>query len=309
MSQSNSQSIYQLYDKIFKKILTLSSTAVINLINGLFETDYPADATITYNWTEHVDDEMRTCLADTIITISHPGQSRSYHIEAQMSLDENIVLRVFDYGFGHARKQSINQRPSDVTSQTLYFPEPKVILLYSGVNAPDEYILNLDFGSQGIFPYKVTTFKYLDTTPEELTKKKMIILIPFELLRLRKTIEKSRTPENLSALQHLINHDILEAIQLNLDAGNINVDDAIKLRRLAHKLYRHIYSHYEEMKEMNEMTDESLLLDVEIMQKEHDKAMAECEKKIAALTDENAVQADEIAALKAEIEKLKNKQS
>lgn len=99
-------------------------------------------------------------------------------------------------------------------------------------------------------------------------------------------------------MQHLINHDILEAIQLNLDAGNITVDDAIKLRRLAHKLYKHIYSHYEEMKELNEMTDESLLLDVEIMQKEHDKAMAACEEKIAA-------QADEIAALKAEIERLK----
>lgn len=297
MSHSNSQEIYQLYDKIFKKILTLSSTAVINLINGLFETNHPTDATITYNWTEHVNDDMRTCLADTIITI---GQSHSYHIEAQMSTDENIVLRVFDYGFGHARKQSVNQHPEDLTHQTLYFPEPKVILLYSKSNAPDEYILNLDFGSQGNFLYKITTFKYLDSSSEQLTQKKMIILIPFELLKLRKAIEKTRTPENLCALQHLINHDILEAIQLNLDAGNITVDDAIKLRRLTHKLYKHIYSHYEEMKELNEMTDESLLLDVEIMQKEHDKAMAQKDKQIATLVDENA-------ALKAEIEKLKQK--
>ncbi len=47
MSHSNSQEVYQLYDKIFKKILTLSSTAVINLINGLFETDHPTDSVIT----------------------------------------------------------------------------------------------------------------------------------------------------------------------------------------------------------------------------------------------------------------------
>ena len=33
--------IYQLYDKAFKRILTLSDKAVINLINGLFGTDYP----------------------------------------------------------------------------------------------------------------------------------------------------------------------------------------------------------------------------------------------------------------------------
>lgn len=298
MSNSNTDTVYQLYDKVFKKILTLSSTAVINLINGLFETDHPTDAVITYNWTEHVGDDMRTCLADTIVTISHDNKSRSYHIEAQMSLDENIVLRVFDYGFGHARKQSINQHPGDLASQTLFFPEPKVILLYSKSPAPDEYILNLDFGSQGVFPYKVTTFKYLDISSEELTKKKMIILIPFELLKLRKTIEKSRTPEKLCALQHLIEHDILEAIQINLEVGNITIDDAIKLRRLTHKLYVHIYSHYEEMKEINEMTDESLLLDVEIMQKEHEKAMAE---KDAEIADKD----NQIAALKAELEKLK----
>lgn len=47
------------------------------------------------------------------------------------------------------------------------------------------------------------------------------------------------------------------------------------------------------MEEMNEMTDESLLLDVEILQKEHEKAMAEKDA--------------EIAALKAELEKLKAK--
>lgn len=32
--------IYQIYDKIFKKILTLSPTAVVNLINGLFDSVY-----------------------------------------------------------------------------------------------------------------------------------------------------------------------------------------------------------------------------------------------------------------------------
>ncbi len=167
----------------------------------------------------------------------------------------------------------------------------------------------------------LTTFKYLDSTSEELTKKKMIILIPFELLKLRKAIEKKRTPENLCALQHLITHDILEAIKINLDAGNITIDDAIKLHRLTHKLYKHIYSHYEEMEELNEMTDESLLLDVEIMQKEHEKAMAEkdnviaekdnviAEKDnvIAEKDNEIAEKDNEIAKLKEELKKIKSK--
>ena len=44
--------IYQIYDKIFKKILTLSATAVVNLINGLFGTNYLPGSTVDYNWTE-----------------------------------------------------------------------------------------------------------------------------------------------------------------------------------------------------------------------------------------------------------------
>ena len=90
------EQIYQIFDKTFKKILTLSATAVINLINGLFGTDYPKDSTISYHWTEFEDDQLRRILADTILTIN---ELDSYHIEAQMEKDGDIVFRVFAYGF------------------------------------------------------------------------------------------------------------------------------------------------------------------------------------------------------------------
>lgn len=127
----------------------------------------------------------------------------------------------------------------------------------------------------------------------------MIILIPFELLKLRRIIEKKRTPETLDALKHLIFHDIIGAIQKNEEAGNITVDDARKLRGLTHRLYRHIYSHYEELEEINEMTDESLLLDIEIVEKKR-------EQELSAKDEIIATKDSEIAALKAEIERLKN---
>ena len=65
-----STAMHNIYDKIFKKILTLSSGSVIRLINGLFETDYPTDSTVTYNWTEFHDDRLRRTLADTILTMA-----------------------------------------------------------------------------------------------------------------------------------------------------------------------------------------------------------------------------------------------
>ncbi|MDD6571601.1 MAG: hypothetical protein PUF12_04330 [Thermoflexaceae bacterium] len=322
---------YQIYDIIFKKILTLSSTAVINLINGLFETAYDADSQIEYNWTEFTDDRLRKVLADTIITIN--GR-HSYHMEAQMTEDDDIIFRVFDYGYGHARQNASHSQ----NTYTLKFPEPKIIYLYCNHTVPDEYILTLDFGTQGTFDYHVSTFNFLEISPEELNHKKMIILIPFALLKLRKTLEKERTPQTLNALKKLIQNDILTNIDVNETMGNITPADAAKLRSLTHRLYEHIYSHYEEMKELNDMTDETILLDIDIMEDKIDKLnetisqkeleieqkntqiaqkdteiiqknteIAQKDTKIAQKDTEIAQKDTEIALLKEQLEKLQSK--
>lgn len=173
---------------------------------------------------------------------------------------------------------------------------------------------------------------FLQNTTEELNRKKLIILIPFALLRLRKAIEEKRTPENLAALQKLIQNDIIGSINENLRVGNISVDDARQLRRLTHKLYAHIYSHYEEMEELNDMTDESLILDIDIINKEREKELAEqaefyqekltekdnvlMEKDNALVEKDNALvqkdnmiaeQQEEIIRLKQQLEELTNK--
>lgn len=268
-----SQTIYHIYDKIFKKVLTLSSKSVINLINGLFETDYPEDSTIRYNWTEFVDGELKKTLADTILTIN---EKQSYHLEAQMTTDETIVLRVFKYGFSHANRNLV----SNETCSELCFPEPKIIYFAPEKSIPEEYTLRLNFGSQGYFDYKVSAFLFNQISAQELNQKKMIILIPFMLLKLRDAMSKSRSKDNLEALKNLIQHDILESIEENLRLNNITQMDARKLRRYTHKLYEHIYSHYEELEELNEMTDESLMLDIDIIEKEHEQRLEEMERAI-----------------------------
>ena len=262
--------IQHIYDKIFKKILTLSSVAVTNLINGLFGTDYPPQtSTITYNWTEFHDDRLRKMLADTIVTINGTD---SYHMEAQMTADKNIVFRVFSYSYGHADRTRICEEEN----WTLRFPEPVVIYLYSASPIPDFHELTLDFGSQGIFTYRVPTVKFTDVSTEEINSRKMIILIPFALLRVRDLMEKERSPENLEKLSNIINNDIIKSIETNYELGNITLDDARRLKRYTKLLYEHLYAHYEEMEAMNDMTDESLIIDLDI----RDEALKDKDKKI-----------------------------
>ncbi len=75
----------------------------------------------------------------------------------------------------------------------------------------------------------------------------MILLIPFQLLKLRKIIEKSPTEKHFKMLQELIQNDILASIKANLQVGNITEDDARQLYELTGILYEHIYKHYDEL--------------------------------------------------------------
>lgn len=251
---------HDIYDRIAKRCLTLSNRAIIRFINGVYGTDHSLDSTVTYNWTEHTDKELKRTLADTIITIN--GKF-GYHTEFQMEVGGSISFRILEYGFHHAMKQRGE-------GNVLEFPEPVLIYLYEGQDQPDIQNVIIRFGSQGEFPYRIPVIKYLNLSQRELEEKKLIILIPFQLLKLRKEMEKKRTPENLEALKKLVNHDIIEAINRNLKAENISSVDAQKLIRLTQQLFHHIYDRYPEIAEegVGEEVDEALILDVDIIELE-----------------------------------------
>lgn len=175
--------ITHIYDKIMKRILTLSGTAVINLINGLFNTSHPTNAPVFYHWTEHTDDDLNRTIADTILTIDH---IYIYHLEAQMYQDDEIEFRVFDYGYKYALD---NRRDPD----HLIFPSPRILQLYAHKGLPDSKSITLDFGNQGTFLYTVPVFKLLEHDLAYLNDNKMIVLAPFMMLSLRDSIREKHT--------------------------------------------------------------------------------------------------------------------
>lgn len=257
--------IHDIFDRASKRCLSLSKRGTIMLINGLYNKDYPLDSQVDYNWTEHEDGDLRKTLADTIITIN---RADAYHMEVQMYTDREIVLRVFEYGYRHA---IINRNGHEM----LVFPNPKILYLYEDGNAPEYQELLIDFGSQGIFRYRVSTCRYLAMSMEELQSRKLIVLLPFQLLRLRKAIEKERTPENLELLKRLIRHDIIEVIQNNVAAGNLTLSEGRKLKQITLQLYRHIYKKYAEMEKegVNTMVEEALILDIDVIEMEHKREL------------------------------------
>ena len=171
---------HNIYDRIAKRCLSLSARCTVNLINGLFGTDYQPGSDVQYNWTENVDDGLKQTLSDTIITING---SRSYHCEFQMTADGEMILRMLEYGFHHAVK-------SRTGLDVLEFPEPLVVYLNEGEKVPETYKICIRFGTQGEFEYEAPVCQYLEETREDAKKRdQLIVLVPFQLLRLKRVVE------------------------------------------------------------------------------------------------------------------------
>ena len=163
-----------------------------------------------------------------------------------MTEDEEIVFRVFEYGFGHAYKN----RTFEDGCETMIFPRPCIIYLDEGKKdkIPDEYTLVLKFENQGEFSYKVPVFKL----------------------------------QSISMLK-LVVDDIMSAIHKNEELGNLSRSDALDLIDLTTRLYMKIYSKYKEMEDFTmRMVDQSL----ELASDKYEKTVEELEDENTQLKRE-----------------------
>ena len=207
------------------------------------------------------------------------------------------AYHLFEYGFGHAYKN----RTYEDGSETMIFPRPCIIYLDEGKKdkIPDEYTLVLKFENQGEFSYKIPVFKLQNISLQELNDKKLIALLPFLLLKLRKKMEKIRSKENMEELQNLVMNDIIYTIRRNEEVGNLSSIDAINLIDLTSKLYMQIYSKYKEMGEFTmRLFDQSMEL-----------AGDKYEKTVEELQEENAELRNLIHDLQQQIETLQKNKS
>ena len=326
---------YDIFDRIFKRIITLSSSTVISFINGIFEEDYPLDSELTYNWTESVDDKLRKTIADTIITIN---KSDSFHIEAQMYKDDNsIMLRMFDYGYNHSKK-----RPEDIYDDDgvrcgvrLKFPKQVVIYLDSSKHIPDSYIITLVVEGGKEFSYSVPTIKFQDAEMSEVIRKHMIILLPFKLLKIRERFKKEyesytengdneRLKNIVQELRDIYERDIIKTIEASFKNEEISRHDMEVLIKLTIRLFDHLYSKYSSLEEVDNMLyDQSLDLDIdrymdrieeleeEMSKKDEaiakkDKTIAKKDKTIAEKDNMLAENAELISKLQEELKKYKS---
>ena len=185
MSNNKQKQQWQIFDKLFKRSMHLSNNAVLNFINGLYDQEYNIEHDkLMYVSTEYVTSNYKKEFSDIVIMVNN---KEKYHMECQIQDDKTMSIRVFEYGYLNAKDDMI----SNDETITLEFASPKVIYLEHTAKTPDQLQLILNFQGQGTFTYEIGTLKLTQKTIEEIFQERLIILIPFTLLKMRKTLSKS----------------------------------------------------------------------------------------------------------------------
>lgn len=220
------QEDFQKFDRLMKRALRLSKGTVIEFINSLYGKKYnPEESTITYLNPEYPTDRNKE-YADSMIEINGTDK---YHIEIQMENDDTMVFRMFEYEYRQARESA----EGSGKIYEMRFAEPKVIYLQHTGTTPDELKMRITFDGQGVFDYKVKTFKALSYTPEQLASQKLYLLVPFQLLATRAIGDKNLSPKR--------EQQLLEEYDKRLESMVEVLDNAYKKGFIQARDYQELY--------------------------------------------------------------------
>jgi hypothetical protein len=257
-----------IFDRAFKRLMHLSNSAVINFINGSFDTNYPLDSTVEHPSTESVTDELKRRICDIIIVI----QNDAYLIEAQIDDDGNMALRIFNYGYQYALMTKTIDNDGAIV---LELPRPQVMYWEATKKTPDSETVRIKLPDGAHLDYNVTSFKPLEHSIAEIGARKMSILLPFFMIKPRKQVltaksskERKQIAEDLKSLVRDLEY-MTEQSVLN---GNMTKADKSIVINIMKRLYDHLYKKYDDFTEVQIMVDDIYWTDADKMMREAEEA-------------------------------------
>jgi hypothetical protein len=245
------------FDLLFKQLLHLSTRAIVSFINGLFGTKHPPDSTVEYLSTETVSKKLRPLMSDTRLRINND----TYIIEAQISFDGDMMIRVFEYGYYSGLSEKTFEDTIGGTIRTIKIPPARIIYWEGTGQTPSTQTLRLRFSDGSYYDYGVETFEPLKHSVKELGKKGLAILLPFYVLKLRKQVEKAAPGAERKRLTGGM-RELFEELEQTAAScekkGVIEGTDAIEIMTGLERLFRELYGQYDEFVEEDSMLQEKL---------------------------------------------------
>jgi len=245
-------------DQIMKVLFRMSKKVMIDMINGLFDENFIADnVNIEYGNSEFIKDDFDRIIGDVFINIYKDTHLYHYHIEFQTTNDNSMVIRMFFYGFEKARELNLNNTDDGDKEIRLDFPKQLVIFIEENENIKDElsFLMVLPDGKE--VRYKVPTMKYWQYSAEKLKDKKLYALLPLQVFKSRKRMEKIyNSKKEYTEKAHLINEEfkiLLDTIRNTIDtlreineSNEILISDLEKILRVIMNITEYLYNKYGE---------------------------------------------------------------
>ncbi len=230
-------------DELIKRLFHLSKKPLLNVLNALYDDNLPETAKVSYGSTEFIRDDLVKSTADMFIEVASGKTIYRYHIEFQTTYDKNIIIRMFRYGFEKA-KELLDL--ADLTKPPeMEFPDPRVIFIEENEKIPDILQLRIKIPKQESLLYQVPAFKYWLYDTQQLYAKKMYLLLPLQVFKIRKYL-RVKSKMDAEAYRNLLQtaEEVVKTITLALAEVKITPKDAGEMQAIMVNIMEYLYGKY-----------------------------------------------------------------
>ena len=236
-------------DQILKLLFKVSNKTLVNTINGLFNENFaPDDITVKVSKTatEIVKATLDVLRADMFLKIDRTDKRRHFHIEYELSPNNKMGLRVFEYGILKALETSGEDNSDDII-----LPKAVVIHFEESKTIPDKYVKGVIFPSGVRVEYTVDVVKYWTLSETALVNKKLYNLLPLQLFTLRAELDKitadgtEKSKETAITKAKAAIDRIVPIVEQLYQDGEITADDNDKIITGLAELINHLDERYE----------------------------------------------------------------
>ncbi len=212
---------YRQFDEFFKYMLTLNRSALLPIINYLYETQYEmTDVVILIENNEQInlnapEGRFDKHFTDLMIAVTaqydQVQHKQVFHIELQSRHDQTMPYRMLQYGLQYA------QKTADYTDSTMTLQLPRQKVIYPLRRPSGKNIENIALKQHGKRPFEFSFESvYVDEiSDEEIRKKHLGLFALFKLFnRSLETDDKLKRKAILEIAYQTIDENYTEIIKL-----------------------------------------------------------------------------------------------
>ena len=168
------------FDDVFRTIAEKMPELMIPLINEVFKTEY-TEKDLLHQGRNEFTSETGRIITDSIYYF----RDRVYHIECQSTDDRDMAIRMFEYDVSIALENA-RRRGKDFEVR---FPSSTVLFLRKPKDAKRELLVKVILPVGRSFVYALPVIYPADYTLDEIFEKKLLMLLPFYILRYEKEFQ------------------------------------------------------------------------------------------------------------------------